>query len=424
MVENKVLTTQRLVLRPLVREDAGAIYLFFSDEETLRYWNAIPHQSVEDTAEMIDHIISRERSCYWAISTLTAGTAIGYVGYAGNPGTPALVYILAPEYRGQGLATEAIRAAVGYGFDNLGLKQIEAWIHPENVDSIKAAGRVGFTYRGRRRIKFVNASVPHDLLVYGLEATEWLHVVGPLASSDGDQNFYGLRIVLTARNIEETIKFYQGRLGFELEYCHGDPPEEAGVSKGQWSSDVIKVHFVASEEEIQPLGYLYFIVGADIDGSDMGAVYVFEFNGSAWIEVAKLTASDGAAGDRFGEAVSLHGDRVVVGAVNANALAGAAYVFERQGATWNETAKLTAADGAANDHFAAVAVNDDWVLVGAKYNDHGGKSEVGAAYAFAFDGTTWDETKLVSIVPLSFGRARIILSLVGRQPEFSVEDGW
>jgi catechol 2,3-dioxygenase-like lactoylglutathione lyase family enzyme len=164
------------------------------------------------------------------------------------------------------MATEAIRAAVGYGFDNLKLKRMEAWIHPENIDSIKTAGRVGFTYRGRRRIKFVNASVPHDLLVYGLEVSEWFHVAGPLVSSDGDQNFYGLRIVLPVRNIDETIKFYREKLGFELEYCHGDPPEEAGVSKGQWSSDALKVHFVANEEETRPSGYLYFVVGADIDG--------------------------------------------------------------------------------------------------------------------------------------------------------------
>jgi len=266
MTDDRLIKTERLVLRPLVREDAGAIYLFFSDEETVRYWNAFPHQGVEDTAEMIDHIISRERSCYWAIATPTSGAAIGYVGYAGNQGTPALVYILAPEYRGQGLATEAIRAAVGYGFDDLKLKRIEAWIHPENIDSIKAAGRVGFTYRGRRRMKFVNASVPHDLLVYGLEASEWFHVAGPLVRGDDDQNFYALRLVLAVRNIDETIGFYQEKLGFELEYCHGNPPEEAGVSKGQWSSDVIKIHFLASEEEIRPSGYLYFVVGADIDG--------------------------------------------------------------------------------------------------------------------------------------------------------------
>jgi len=263
---SRTIITQHLVLRPLERGDAEAIYVIFRDEESVRYWNSFPHQSVQETAEMINHIISRERSTYWAICLPEDDTSIGYVGYVGNPGTPGLVYLLAPGFRGQGLATEAIRATVGYGFDNLKLKRIEAWIHPENVDSIKTAGRVGFTYRGRRRIKFVNASVPHDLFVYGLEASEWFHVAGALASSDKDQNFYGLRIVLPVKNIDETIKFYREKLGFELEYSHGDPPEEAGVSIGQWSSDALKVHFIANEEDTRPSGYLYFVVGADIDG--------------------------------------------------------------------------------------------------------------------------------------------------------------
>lgn len=266
MADKSVLTTKRLILRPLAREDAEAIYIIFSDEETVRYWNSFPHQSAKETAEMIDHIISRESSCYWAICLTRTGSAIGYVGYVGNPGTPGLVYLLAPDFRGQGMATEAIIAAAGHGFDNMKLKRMEAWIHPENINSIKTAGRVGFTYRGRRRIKFVNASVPHDLLVYGLEASEWFHVAGAVASSERDRNFYALRPVLPVINIEETIAFYRAKLGFELEYCYGDPPTAAGVSKGQWSSETVKIRFIMSEEEIRPSGYLYIVVGADIDG--------------------------------------------------------------------------------------------------------------------------------------------------------------
>ena len=58
------------------------------------------------------------------------------------------------------------------------------------------------------------------------------------------------------------------------------------------------------------------IVGADYD-SDVqnasGSAYIFRYDGSSWIEEAKLTASDPAVGDRFGVSVSIKGNRVIVG---------------------------------------------------------------------------------------------------------------
>jgi len=79
---------------------------------------------------------------------------------------------------------------------------------------------------------------------------------------------------------------------------------------------------------------------------------------SVQAQLTKLVAADGAYDDRFGASVSLSGDTVVVGAhtadVGGNADQGAAYVFYRdQGGpyAWGQVAKLTAADGAAGDHF-------------------------------------------------------------------------
>ena len=84
--------------------------------------------------------------------------------------------------------------------------------------------------------------------------------------------------------------------------------------------------------------------------ADSGSAYVFDFDGTAWTETAKLTASDGAAGDQFGFSVSLSGDRALVGARfddDNGSDSGSAYVFDFNGTAWSETAKLTASDGAA-----------------------------------------------------------------------------
>ncbi|MCG8457895.1 MAG: hypothetical protein MI919_16585 [Holophagales bacterium] len=124
------------------------------------------------------------------------------------------------------------------------------------------------------------------------------------------------------------------------------------------------------------------VVGASRDDDrepDSGSVYVFERNvggADAWGQVAKLTASDAAAGDEFGYSVAVSGDTVVVSALfdsHAGFASGSAYVFERNegGAdAWGQTAKLTASDAAAGDYFGwAVAVEGDVIFVGAHYDD-------------------------------------------------------
>ena len=140
--------------------------------------------------------------------------------------------------------------------------------------------------------------------------------------------------------------------------------------------------------------------GDDDRGVDAGAVYLYESDGSGgWVET-KLTATDAAAGDGFGRSVAVAGDRVVVGArgVDDNgALSGAAYVYEPNGSGgWAET-KLTATDAAAGDGFgSSVAVAGDLVVVAAVLDDDEG-ADAGAAYVYEPNGSGgWAETKLTA----------------------------
>ena len=131
---------------------------------------------------------------------------------------------------------------------------------------------------------------------------------------------------------------------------------------------------------------------------DGGGAFVFErdVNGS-WSVVQELTAPDGAVDDNFGDAVGLSGDMLVIGAWGDDDLgdySGSAYVFERDGeGTWELTAKLKASDGDNPDRFGiAVALESDLLLVGAHTDNQQGFSS-GSAYVFERDlDGQWVET--------------------------------
>jgi len=152
-----------------------------------------------------------------------------------------------------------------------------------------------------------------------------------------------------------------------------------------------------------------------------GAAYVFVRNGTTWAQQAYLKASNASvisSDDRFGTAVAISGDTIVVGAkfedsnatgVNGNQSddsafnSGAAYVFVRSGTTWTQQAYLKASNTGADDHFGiSVAVSGDTVVLGAEHEDsnatgvNGNQADnsaavAGAAYVFVRSGTTWSQ---------------------------------
>jgi len=137
------------------------------------------------------------------------------------------------------------------------------------------------------------------------------------------------------------------------------------------------------------------IVGAirdDDGGNASGSAYIFDFDGGAWTQTAKLTASDAAAGDLFGGSVAISGNTVIVGSSGDNSNSGSAYIFEKPGTGWvdaNEDAKLTASDAAKSDQFGfSVVISGDTAIVGA-IGDDGVVGDSGTAYIFEKPGTGW-----------------------------------
>ncbi len=137
------------------------------------------------------------------------------------------------------------------------------------------------------------------------------------------------------------------------------------------------------------------IVGANLhDGvaADAGAAYIYQKQGESWQESAVLFAEDAEAGDGFGVSVAIDGGFAIVGALGddeAGNNAGAAYVYQQQGATWVPHTKLVASDGKANDGFGfSVDIHGSLAIVGARGVDENGNSS-GAAYIFLYANDDW-----------------------------------
>jgi len=137
------------------------------------------------------------------------------------------------------------------------------------------------------------------------------------------------------------------------------------------------------------------VVGAFLDdndnsGSDSGSAYVYMRTGTTWTEQAKLTASDGAANDRFGFIVDIAGDTIVVGAFADDDNRGSVYVYKRTGIAWTEQAKLMAVDGVAGDRFGiSVAIDEDTIVVGSDSTGNG--DGTGSTYVYIPSGTSWSQ---------------------------------
>lgn len=143
----------------------------------------------------------------------------------------------------------------------------------------------------------------------------------------------------------------------------------------------------------------YAIVGArGGDGTqvDQGTAYIFFRNNGAWVQQAKLVASDAATADDFGAAVAISGDYAAVGAMSDDVSSGpplfithenrgSVYIFQRTGTTWTQQIKFSSTTINAQLFYgASVAMDGNYLVVGAPVE--GGS---GVIYVYLRTGTTW-----------------------------------
>ena len=171
----------RVSLRPLTDNDAGSLYEIYSDPEVMRYWGGAamkhPREIKDFLAEVREDL--RQRKCIqWGIARRTDNRIIGTFAFFGVDVIARkgeIGFALGRAHWGMGYMREALQAALGYGFNEMDLRRIEADVDPRNLPSIRLLEHVGFRNEGYLRERWLVAGETEDSVFYGLLRREWTH---------------------------------------------------------------------------------------------------------------------------------------------------------------------------------------------------------------------------------------------------------
>lgn len=151
------LVTKRLLLRGPLEKDVKRVYDVHSDPNVMRYYGFKPYTSLDKAWEHIKwlkKLHEEEIGLRWVITFKEEDDYVGDVGfydYEKKHNRAEIGYILEKKHWGKGVMSEALKAALGYGFDVMKLNRIQALIDPRNAASLSVAEKHGFQYEGTFR---------------------------------------------------------------------------------------------------------------------------------------------------------------------------------------------------------------------------------------------------------------------------------
>ncbi len=143
------------------------------------------------------------------------------------------------------------------------------------------------------------------------------------------------------------------------------------------------------------------VVGAPLEDSSYGAVYIYVRSGESWVYSARI-GSPVAAAVKFGGSVATSGGRVAVGAPDWSSSAGAVYVYEKPASTWTLKQALTDPSPLAGARFGlAITMLPNSIIVGAPTRPYGAAAESGAVFAFEWDSAAAKYELAQTLIPVT-----------------------
>lgn len=175
------LETERLILRALRMEDADFIFREWGSPVVTHYMrDEEPLRSREEAEEWLQPLQTPEKMPavkWWGIESRADRVLIGSCGFCRwtkQHHWAEIGYDLWPDYWGQGLMPEALRALLRYGFQVMGLNRVEATTHTENQRSMRVLEKLGFQREGLLREYYCRESVYNDQVLFSLLRREWV----------------------------------------------------------------------------------------------------------------------------------------------------------------------------------------------------------------------------------------------------------
>jgi ribosomal-protein-alanine N-acetyltransferase len=175
-----ILKTNRFILRQLRSTDVDAIFAIFSNQEVMKYDGHLPMVTYDEALAFIERMQARfekREAIRWAITRHDDDTVIGTCSFHHFISEYRCVetgYDLNRAYWGQGIQIECMPAVLAFGFQDLGVERIEAIIDDANTASKKLLLKLGFTYEGCLRHRYLIGDRMEDEFYYRLLKDEWL----------------------------------------------------------------------------------------------------------------------------------------------------------------------------------------------------------------------------------------------------------
>ena len=163
------LHTPRLLLRRMRTSDDKDMYDYACRPEVTRYLLWSPHPDLGYTGEYLKYLATRYAAGTfydWAVVLKESGRMVGTCGFTAIDAqneTGEIGYVLSPRVWGQGIACEAVRTVLAFGFERLLLQRIEARFIRGNDASLRVMQKVGMTFEGYHRQSMLIKGVRRDI---------------------------------------------------------------------------------------------------------------------------------------------------------------------------------------------------------------------------------------------------------------------
>jgi ribosomal-protein-alanine N-acetyltransferase len=169
-----MLSTERVVLRPITKADAAEVFYLRSDKEVLEFLDRDPAASIDDAMQwikMINDAINNNEYIAWAIALKDAPKLIGTISFWNiqkEHYRAEIGYVLHPQFQGKGLMQEAMMAVLDYGFKIMNLHSVEANVNPNNAASIKLLEKNNFLREAYHKENYYHNGKFLDSAIYSL----------------------------------------------------------------------------------------------------------------------------------------------------------------------------------------------------------------------------------------------------------------